>query len=109
MFQDREEVKLPEARIERRLKFFYKFSIPVLETAGPFVQHVAIEPVGLFPDAPKIRVLRFFTNHWREQVHGIYPRLAASQRVTRASAALLAADKNPALNEVRDIALRGVL
>ncbi|MGC2281757.1 MAG: hypothetical protein WA603_17210, partial [Candidatus Acidiferrales bacterium] len=30
------------------------------------VQHIAVEPVGLFPEAPKIRVLRFFTDHWRE-------------------------------------------
>jgi hypothetical protein len=66
LLHHRKEVKLPEARIERRLEFLYKFSIPVRKTACSFVQHIAVEPVGLFPDAPKIGMLRFFTDHWRE-------------------------------------------
>lgn len=66
MLHDREEVKLPEAGIERRLELFYELSVTVLKVARPFIQHIAIECIRVFPDRPKVRVLRFFTDYRRE-------------------------------------------
>jgi hypothetical protein len=65
-FQDREEVKLPEARIERRLEFRYEFAVTVFKTACTFIQHVAVECIREFQYRPKIRVLRVFTDSRRE-------------------------------------------
>jgi hypothetical protein len=66
MVHDREEVKLPEAGIERRLELFYELSVTVLKAACPLIQHIFIEFIREFRDHPKIRVLRFFTDYRRE-------------------------------------------
>jgi hypothetical protein len=34
-----------------------------IKAARPFIQHIAIECIRVFPDRPKVRVLRFFNNY----------------------------------------------
>jgi hypothetical protein len=72
-----------------------------------FSQQVAQQRVALLADVSQ-PLARVPSNLTRRKPT-LLPLAFERQRVTRAPAAFLAADKNPALNEVRDIALRGVL
>ncbi len=69
LFENRKNVQLPKARIERLLKFKDELTVTVLESPRPIVQYVPIVAVLLGAYRTEIWVPQGLADNGREEVH----------------------------------------
>jgi hypothetical protein len=74
MLENSEEIKLPKARVKRRLELTNELAVAIGETVRPTLKHFAHAATGSVDGTREILLQLVFLNNGREEIHEAFYR-----------------------------------